>query len=221
MVNQMRAVTNRRIKPNYVDAINAQTPYLPQIYQQREDTAFRDKGYGLEQQNLALSEKSLAQSADIARRTEALNQDQLDEQKKQNKRAQQLGWANTALAGASGLANLYQSGKPLLDNIKPDLSSVMSPSVNDALPSVSPEMFSSFSTGAPSIAEGDVSDWWDFGGQGAGPSDLISKIGQGATDFASGIDAGITDYIVDPIKNIGGSIWDAGSSFLDSLGELF
>ena len=131
---QMGAVTNRRLRPNYIDAINAQTPYLPQIYQKKEDTAYRDKVYGqqersmgINERGLALSEKGLAQSADIARRGELLTLDQLDEQKKQNKRAQNLGWANVGLGTATGLANLYQGAKPMIDSIKPESAWIIAP----------------------------------------------------------------------------------------------
>ena len=224
-LNQLQAVTNRRIKPNYIDIINAQTPYLPGTYQQKEDTAYRDKVFDQNQQSLDISSKGLTQANEIALRNEALAQQglydqkkQLEEQKKQNKRAQTLGWANTGLSAGLGLAGLYQGSKSLADNIKPDLSGV----VKTVMPSVTPDMFSEFSTGASSIAEGGVSDWWDFGGQGSTPSGgFLSDIGQGATDFATDIGTGLTDYIVDPIKKIGSSIWDAGDSFLDSIGSLF
>jgi hypothetical protein len=82
----MRAVSNRRIRPKIVDAINAQTPYLPQLYQQKEDKAYKTKLYDQSERSMALGEKGLAQQGEIARRNEAFAYDQLEEQKKQKHR---------------------------------------------------------------------------------------------------------------------------------------
>ena len=197
-LNQMRAVTNRRLRPNYVAAINAQTPYLPQIYQRKYDDEYRSKLY--DQQ-----ERSLAQQSDIAQRNEALGWANLDEQRKQRKKAQNLGYANMALGGLTGLANLYQATKPLsgLGDVAPELSNV----ATDILPDLSPtDFFTEFGTGATPVADtvsnavANTGEFWDFGG---------------TTDW------GVTDLVPDVVKNIGSSIWDAGGSFLDDIGGLF
>ena len=200
-LNQMQAVMNRRFRPKYVDMINAQTPYLPQLYQRKADTAYQDKLYN---QN----ERSLAQAGDIARRNEALAYKQLDEQKDQNKKARRLGYANVAMGGLGGLASLYQASKPLdfLEST-PDLSGV----AQEVLPTM-----------------GDV-DWSDA----FTPVDTVTQMAStpemsefsGAfdtgTDFFGGVGDFVTDYVAEPIKQFGGAIWNAGSSFLDDIGGLF
>ena len=200
-LNQMQAVMNRRFRPKYVDMINAQTPYLPQLYQRKADTAYQDKLYN---QN----ERSLEQAGDIARRNEALAYKQLDEQKDQNKKARRLGYANMAMGGLGGLASLYQASKPLdfLEST-PDLSGV----AQEVLPTM-----------------GDV-DWSDA----FTPVDTVTQMAStpemsefsGAfdtgTDFFGGVGDFVTDYVAEPIKQFGGTIWDAGSSFLDDIGGLF
>jgi len=189
-LNQMSAVMNRRLKPNYVSAINAQTPYLPQLYQQREDTAYQNKVYD---QN----ERGLAQANSIALRNEALQSEALDQQKKQNKTARNLGYANMALGGASGLASLYQSSKPLLETT-PDLASVTQ--------SLTPEV-------------SNMGDLWDFGGSSAVTDTAANN--SSFWDFGGTSDFNAADLVPDVVKNIGGAIWDAGSSFLSDLGDLF
>jgi len=203
MANQMGAVTNRRLKPNYVSAINAQTPYLPQLYQQKEDKAYQEKAFGQQERSLDLSKQGLEQQNSFNIRNEALARDALDQQKKQNKTAKNLGYANMALGGVSGLASLYQGSQPLMDSI-PDLSSV----TQNLMPTASemPSLFSEFSTlgeGAANIggpATENIGEYFDFGG---------------TSDF------NVTDLVPDVVKNFGGAIWDAGSSFLSDIGDLF
>jgi len=196
-LNQMGAVTNRRLKPNYVSAINAQTPYLPQLYQQKEDKAYQSKAFDQNERSLDLNKQGLEQQNTFALRNEALQQDALDQQKKQNKTAKNLGYANMALGGATGLASLYQSSKPLINSI-PDLSGV----TQNLMPTAEamPEMFSDFSTGAGYKATESIGEYFDFGG---------------TSDF------NVTDFVPDVVKNFGGAIWDAGSSFLSDIGDLF
>lgn len=68
MANQIYALTGRRSRPTYVDEINARSPYLGGLYQQKKTDAYNTDIYNLEKQklaenirvgneNLALSEK--------------------------------------------------------------------------------------------------------------------------------------------------------------------
>jgi len=54
-MSQMSAVTGRRYRTPYVDIINAQTPYLPQIRQAEADAEYRDKVLAQNQQQLDLA----------------------------------------------------------------------------------------------------------------------------------------------------------------------
>ena len=194
-LNQLQAVTNRRIRPNIVAGINAQTPYLPQLYQQKADTAYRDKSYDQ-------SERSLAQASDIAKKNEALAYKQLDEQKDQNSTAKKLGYANMGIGGLTGLAGLYQATKPMDEfEIAPSLSNV-----GNAISNV--------------FSGGGMGSVGTPGAAGMG-SVLDNAGGPGNDSLFGGVGDFVMDYAVEPLKQIGSSIWDAGSSFLDDIGGLF
>jgi len=200
-LEQLRAVMNRKIRPKYVDAINAQTPYLPSLYQQKADTEYQNKLYD---QN----ERNLAQQTEISNRNYGLAQDQLEANKDQAKKARKLGYANIGLGAATGLANLYQASKPL-DIGTSELANV----TTEVLP--------------------DSASLWDFGSGAA--SDAVSGFSSSPeySEFSSGFSSGagnnffggvgdvVSDYVVEPIKQFGSDIWDAGGSFLSGLGSLF
>lgn len=84
---QFSALTGgRKFKRPYVDEINARARYLPQLRAQERSDAYQDKMYDVSLQNLAV------------------RQDALDAQKKAQKKANRLGYANLALgAGLSGV----------------------------------------------------------------------------------------------------------------------
>jgi hypothetical protein len=210
-LNQMRAVTNRRIKPNIVSAINAQTPYLPQLYQQKEDTAYKTKLYDQNERSMALNERGLSQAGDIAKRNEALAYKQLDEQKDQNKTAKRLGYANIGMGGLTGLAGLYHATKPMEGfAMTPSLSDV----TQDVMPAVSD--FDWSDAFAPAVDAGS-----DFLTSSTPEMSEFSGAVDPSIDFFGGVGDFVTDYVAEPIRQFGGAIWDAGSSFLDDIGGLF
>lgn len=214
-LNQLRAVTNRRIKPNIVAGINAQTPYLPQLYQQKENDAYQTKLFDQNERSMGINERGLAQSGEIAKRNEALAYKQLEEQKDQNKTAKKLGYANMGVGGLTGLAGLYQSSKPLDGfDITPSLSDVTQNAVSGVADMGDFAAFSD-SFQVPS-----------FSGGGMGPAGTPGAAGMGygladSGDFFGGVGDFVMDYAVEPLKQIGGSIWDAGSSFLNEIGDMF
>jgi len=110
-MGQFSAVIGRRIRPKYVDMINAQTPYLYGKYRLREDKAFRDKEFALEEEKF---ESDTAFSAQ-----------ELEEQKKQAKRANLLGIGNLGVMYGmmskknKVLKDIYESSGPAKDTIAP------------------------------------------------------------------------------------------------------
>lgn len=56
-LSQIGAVTGRRIRPRYAERINAMTPYLPNIYAQKQQSEYQDKLISLENKKLAQTER--------------------------------------------------------------------------------------------------------------------------------------------------------------------
>lgn len=185
-LTQLGAVQNRRIKPRNVDIINAQTPYLPQIYRRRQDREYANKMYNLELQGLQqareLEQQRLGQNESIAQRNYELAQKAQDEQEKQAKKARRIGYADLGLRGLTGLANLYNAYNP--EESVPDIAT----GAAQILPSALPGVLESVSTN---------------------PTEAVDIIGN-----VPGSDS-LVDYIPDPIKNIGGAIWDYGSGLYE------
>jgi len=97
---QMSALTGgKRYKRPYVEEINNRTKYLPSLYSQRKQDAYQGKMYGLQKEQAA-------QNREFGVADLALREDALDEQKKAQKRANTLGYANLGLGGALGFAGL-------------------------------------------------------------------------------------------------------------------
>lgn len=99
MPTQMEAIlgNRKRLKPNYVGQINAQKGMLPLIYQQKEQKEQDDK-------YLDLQERSLDMESDISQRN-------LKYQRKQDDRANRLGWAQLGVQGAMALPSAVDALK--------------------------------------------------------------------------------------------------------------
>ena len=96
MYGQMGAVTGLRKRPSYTDIINAETPYLPGKVQAGKDRAHQ--------------EEMDAFNKEIAEKEWQLADESAHEQRKQQNRANNLGYANLAtnIAGQTGaLGDLY------------------------------------------------------------------------------------------------------------------
>ena len=110
IMRQYSGLVGRKVKPNYVSAINAQTPYLYSMKQANEASDYQDKMLGLR-------EKELAQNKELSDASLALSEDALKQQEEQNKRSNlysglNLG-ANLGLGymkyKASDPANIYSA----------------------------------------------------------------------------------------------------------------
>ena len=117
---QMSALSGgRKYKRPYVEEINKQTKYLPAIYGQKKEDAYRDKMYGLQTSSLELQE------------------DALKTQKKAQKRANTLGYINMGVGAGLGAIDAYPAlkevGKDVVDWFSPTdtfkgIGGVVSPS---------------------------------------------------------------------------------------------
>ena len=92
MYGQIGAVTGLKKRPSYTDIINAETPYLPAEKQARENKEFADKTFKFNEDQAAIDTQLAWEAGHDAR--------------KQQNRAQNLGYANLGLnvLGQSGAA---------------------------------------------------------------------------------------------------------------------
>lgn len=99
----MYAVTGRKVPTNYVDIINAQSPYLPALYRQRDEDKYRQQQIELEEKGLALDEESLAQKErELATMTE-LEREALEQSKKQARQANLISLGNLGVKAGLGI----------------------------------------------------------------------------------------------------------------------
>ena len=95
---QMQALAGgKRFKYPYVQEINSRKNYLPQLNAQKKEDAYRNQAFGLESRGLAQNKELTQQGLD-------LQKDAYDEQKKAQKRANLLGYANMGLGAGLGVA---------------------------------------------------------------------------------------------------------------------
>ena len=170
-LSQMQAVTGRKFKPNYVDAINVQGQYLPSIYARKEDQAYRDKMHGLEEKNLAQREKELETM-------EALELEKLEQMKKQAKRANIMGVANLGLQAGLGIY-----GDKIM---KP------SPTVADTTPVMGGEATTPDIAPSPTSWTGKATDWDKWGGAASSWEPWAGGVAGGLAANIFGKDAGTT-----------------------------
>lgn len=197
-LTQLGAVSGRRIKPSSVDIINAQTPYLPGIYQRRQDKAYNDKMYNLEVQGLnqakELEEKQLAQNQAIAKQNYSLAKAAQQQQEEQAKKARKIGYYDLGIKGLTGLASIYNAYKP--ETAVADVAqSVIPTTISNVLPSAIPNVLESV------------------------PINPTEAIGVSGLPNTSGLQD-LVDIIPEPIKNIGEAVWDYGSNLYDEATDF-
>jgi len=180
-LEQMYALTGGgRFRRPYVNEINARKQYLPNIYAQRKEDVYRDKTYALQQQ-------ALEQGSNIARKNLAMQQKALDEQKKAQKRANILGYANIGLGAGLGIAGL---GSDLGWWGKDE-----TPVANDIVSGIGGIGTSPLGEVARSVAQNNVPGT-------SGITDYLGDIG---------------NAVWDPIKKTGEAAWDFGTGIYDSI----
>ena len=97
---QMQALAGgKRFKYPYVQEINSRKNYLPQLNAQKKEDTYRNQAFGLER-------RGLAQNKELALQGLALQEEANDEQKKAQKRANMLGYANMGIGAGLGVAGL-------------------------------------------------------------------------------------------------------------------
>ena len=100
-LSQIGAVTGRHLRPRYTDRINAMTPYLPDIYAQKEETRVNDELISLENQRIAQTER-------LAAEENRLTEKGIKEQKKSARKGMYM--TGLATAGQLGIEGLKYKG---------------------------------------------------------------------------------------------------------------
>ena len=188
-LEQMYALSGgRKFKRPYVEEINARTPFLPQLYAQKKQDEYRDQMYGVEQQKLAM------------------NQEMIEDAKKRNKTARNLGYANIGLGAGLGLLGNWEDISTGTKSLFDTVGSWIKP--EEAFPTGS-----STPIQAPiDIATGGFDEYispilrqlnpvWDIG------SGLFEGITGPALDIDWGLD--FSDMITDEVANTS-DYWDFG-----------
>lgn len=92
-IRQIGAVARRRLRPDWTEINRAQASFLPEQRRIEDDIKYRDKLFNQEQSNFE--------------RNYALSREELNNQKKQQRKAEQMGYANLGLTALGGAAQIY------------------------------------------------------------------------------------------------------------------
>lgn len=101
-LNQMYAVSGRKVDPNYTAIINSQTPYLLSMKSQEAED-------DLAKRSLDLREQEMLQNEELAR-------EQMEQNKKQTRMANLIGGANLGLRAGLGAYENIPDVKNVVDN---------------------------------------------------------------------------------------------------------
>lgn len=175
-LNQMYAVSGRKVDPNYTAIINSQTPYLLSMKRQEAED-------DLAKRSLALREQEMLQNEELAR-------EQMEQNKKQTRMANLIGGANLGLRAGLGAYENIPDVKNVVDNAVGGVKGLITGPVSGVTPT-----WDTLSKAGdwPEYASGAV-DWLkDVGTWGGGiienaPWDLAepaTKLGEIATDIGS------------------------------------
>lgn len=141
---QMRATGGRRIRPGYIEEINARKRFLPQLYSLKSANKYRDE---LQKQ----TDRSLG-----------IQEDVFDLNKKRAKTARNIGYTGLGIQGGLGLIGAY----PELKDIGSDIIDFVTPSA-DIAPDVAGDI-----AGAAGFSGADFGDFGfgDFLTEGVSPA---------------------------------------------------
>lgn len=113
---QRTALGGKRLRPGYVEEINAQKSSLPQLYGLKSAQDYRDKIYEQQQKSFGIQENEF----DLA--------------KKRAKTAKNLGYAGLGVQGVTGLASAYpglkEIGSDIVDFVTPEPASAAGSAIN-------------------------------------------------------------------------------------------
>jgi hypothetical protein len=204
MANQLYALTGRRSRPTYVDEINARTPYLRGLVQQRKDDQYNTDMFNLEKDKL---DQSITNA-----------KDSLALQEKQGKRANALG-----VLGLGG--NLWLGSRrnsDLKDMIEGESKSNLTggaPKTDLGAPAMgaadvtSPSGFSFDKAVSPSSYKGAVTS----------PSTWVSGVGGGLVGAEAGevIGEAIGVGGTNERRAVGGALGGAASEYFINGGDIY
>jgi hypothetical protein len=152
----------RKYRSPDVANINARTPFLSSIYNQKRSDAYSDKQYDLQQQGLEQSQRFGEQNLEIA-------QDAAKQGRKRDRLAEKLGYAGLGLQAGFGVLNnadtlteMFQPEDVATDFGSQAVQGLGESAAQDSFSTIFGDMFS------PLKAVGGL-----FGGGGSGVSDSI------------------------------------------------
>ena len=174
---QLAGLTGKKIAPGYVPQINAQVPFLADIYGQKKEQSYLDKSNQIATDRLALDTRLGEQGLALAKK----QQEQAD---KYQKKAQRLGYLNVGLNTGLGLADLASSfnwGQPVSET--PGALQV-----SDAM-----DILNATGGNSASGYSSPVSTALSSSGGG----DILKQFGTGVLDFGKGIYDNTIGKIID------------------------
>ena len=187
-LNQMTAVTGRKINPNLVSIINSQTPYLPALKRQEKEDALAQEELNLRQQEMLTNEQ--------------LAREELERNKKQTRRGNAIALANLGLKGGMGLYQYSEPFKNVVDKAVGGASDFIMGNSN--IPSgASSYLGDSFDN---------ASDWmsnmgdWSFAPDAviSGASSFLEPMAEATGEAAYGAVSGLSDPLTDVLSGFFG-----------------
>lgn len=200
LTTQQMAVSGRKLPRRNVDVINAMTPYLPAIYQQREAGEHADRMYELAQEEHGFAEEQLVANKESALIEQELARQGLRQQKKQAEKAELMGWIGLGTGAGLGIADMM-GGDDIID---------MTPSADG-------EIFEAIKESgitSPLLREGAKTAL-----EPSGLSSLISETPVVGDIYDVGSDV-VGAIVPDFIKNLGSSIYEGIGNIFDGF-DLF
>ena len=201
-LGQQYAVSGRRVRPSYTDIINQQTGYLPAIYRQKAEEEHQQSLLGLREKELGLQEKGIEEQSRQFALSQQLEQEALEEQKKQARKANLLAGGNLALRTGLGLygEKMAKQGAPAVA----DTAGVASKGTEAVASGITGGASSSIS---PTSWTGKATDWGKWGGAATSYEPWAGGMAGGLAANILGKDAGTTKKAL-----IGGGVGAAVSA---------
>lgn len=204
-LSQLRAVTGKRFRPDLTGSIRARASMLPALYSKKDDQKYQQDTLGLEQKKIDQAKEVADREFDLGQQRLGLMNEEMDNARQREKRANRLALSNLGLTAGLGIAQYDPNVQDIFSG--KDASNLQPFSVQE-LPTDGPPSVDSFN---PS--------WADKAGKGA--LDAATSI----TPYAMGLTgAGLGSALGEKVlpfgqkenRIVGGALAGAGLSGLVS-----